>query len=217
MVSSVLSELGMRKYISALVVVSVLVGCASMTPEECLHADWREVGYNDALRGCPVSRLADHREACAEAAVTVDFDSYTQGYALGLPLYCTRETGFESADHGGAYAAQCGRETFPLYALGYSQGSEVFSLKKESREFEREIDDKTRQHEALMDQLGELRRDRDDPNLSRDDVKDISYRIDQLEAVARKLGWEIESLEQEQERREDAIDQLVSAFYGSLP
>jgi len=207
----------MRKHSSALIFVSVLVGCASMTPEECLHADWREVGYNDALRGYPVSRLADHREACAEAAVTVDFDAFTQGYALGLPLYCTRERGFESADHGGAYAAQCGRETFPRYALGYSQGSEVFSLKKESREFERQIEDKTQQHEALMDQLGELRLDRDDSKLSRDDSKDISYRIDQLEALARKLGWEIESLEREREQRVVAIDQLVSAFYGSLP
>ena len=80
---------------------AMLAGCATMSPEECLQANWEEVGYNDGAAGYPVSRSAEHREACAETGVSVDFELYRHGYALGLPYYCTRETGFESADHGG--------------------------------------------------------------------------------------------------------------------
>ena len=76
-----------------------LSGCATMSPEECLQANWEEVGYNDAIEGYPVSRSSEHREACASTGVTVDFALYRDGHALGLPYYCTRETGFETADN----------------------------------------------------------------------------------------------------------------------
>ena len=45
---------------------AMLAGCATMSPEECLQANWEEVGYNDGAAGYPVSRSAEHREACAE-------------------------------------------------------------------------------------------------------------------------------------------------------
>ena len=38
-----------------------LSGCATMSPEECLQANWEEVGYNDAVEGYPVSRDSEHR------------------------------------------------------------------------------------------------------------------------------------------------------------
>ena len=38
-----------------------LSGCATMSPEECLQANWEEVGYHDAVEGYPVSRDSEHR------------------------------------------------------------------------------------------------------------------------------------------------------------
>jgi hypothetical protein len=112
-----------------------LSGCATMSPEECLQANWEEVGYNDAVEGYPVSRSSEHREACASTGVQVDFELYRNGHALGLPYYCTRETGFETADHGGDFATQCRRETFPNYLVGYSEGLDVFALKTARSKF----------------------------------------------------------------------------------
>ena len=90
-----------RRPNTTILMVFALSGCATMSPEECLKANWEEVGYNDAVEGYPVSRSAEHREACADTGVSVDFELYRNGHALGLPYYCTRETGFETADHGG--------------------------------------------------------------------------------------------------------------------
>ena len=126
-----------------LVGCAMLAGCATMSPEECLQANWEEIGYNDAIEGHPVSRSLAHREACAEAGVSVDFKMYRHDYSLGLPYYCTRETGFESADHGGEYAAQCANDHFPEYASGYNEGLDVFALKRELRELDERIEDKS--------------------------------------------------------------------------
>ena len=194
----------------------VLAGCASMSPEECLQANWEEVGYNDAVEGFAVSRAADHREACADTGVSVDFELYRHGHSLGLPYYCTRETGFETADHGGDFATQCRRETFPDYALGYGEGHDVFVLKTEMREIEIQIDDKSDQARALLSQIGQLRAARDNPELSKDTRREARYQLSQLESLYRSLNQEIETLTRTREAVFVEIDALTTAFYRSL-
>ena len=42
--------------------VLLLQGCAStMNENECVHVDWRTVGYEDGARGEPADRLGQHR------------------------------------------------------------------------------------------------------------------------------------------------------------
>ena len=193
-----------------------LSGCATMSPEECLQANWEEVGYNDAVEGYPVSRSAEHREACADTGVSVDFELYRNGHALGLPYYCTRETGFETADHGGEFATQCRRETFPDYLVGYSEGLDVFALKTEMREIEIQIDEKSDQAEALLKQIGQLRTARDNPELSKDARRDARYQLTQLESLYSTLNQDIETLTRARDEVFVEIDALTAAFYRSL-
>jgi hypothetical protein len=195
---------------------AMLAGCATMSPEECLQANWEEVGYNDGAAGYPVSRSADHREACAETGVSVDFELYRHGYSLGLPYYCTRENGFESGDHGGEYAPQCVSDQFPDYALGYSEGLDVFALKRELRELEGRIDEKSAQADALLSQIGQLRTARDDDTLSNDARREAGYQLTQLESLYRALYREIETLDQERDQIAVEIGELTAAFYRSL-
>ena len=187
-----------------------------MSPEECLQANWEEVGYNDAVEGYPVSRSSEHREACADTGVSVDFELYRNGHALGLPYYCTRETGFETADHGGDFATQCRRETFPDYVMGYREGLDVFALKTEMREIEIQIDEKSDQAEALLIQIGQLRTARDNPELSKDARKEARYQLSQLESLYSSLNQDIEALTQARDDLFVEIDAFTSAFYRSL-
>jgi hypothetical protein len=201
---------------SLLVAGVILAGCATMSPEECLQANWEEIGYNDAIEGRSVSRSQAHREACAETGVNVDFELYRHGYALGLPYYCTRETGFESGDHGGEYAAQCVSENFPDYASGYSEGLDVFALKRELRELEERIDDKSEQANALLSQIRQLRITRDNDQLPSDTRREARYQLTQLESLYGTLYREIESLNQERDQLAAEIGELTAAFYRSL-
>ena len=195
---------------------AMLSGCATMSPEECLQANWEEVGYNDGAAGYPVSRAAEHREACAETGVSVDFELYRHGYMLGLPYYCTRETGFETADHGGEYAAQCASDGFPEYASGYSEGLDVFALKRELRELDERIEDKSAQANALLSQIGQLRSTRDNDQLPSDTRREARSQLSQLEALHGSLYREIDSLDQERDQLAAEIGELTAAFYRSL-
>ena len=193
-----------------------LVGCATMSPEECRQANWEEVGYNDAVEGYPASRSADHREACADTGVAVDFELYRHGYSLGLPYYCTRQTGFETADHGGDFATQCRRDTFPDYATGYGEGLDVFALKTEMRQIELQIDERSDQAEALLKQIAQLRTARDNAQLSDDARRDARYQLGQLESLYSSLNQEIEALTRARDDVFVEIDALTAAFYRSL-
>ena len=195
---------------------AMLAGCATMSPEECLQANWEEIGYNDAIEGHPVSRSQAHREACAETGVSVAFELYRHGYSLGLPYYCTRETGFESADHGGEYAAQCASDHFPEYASGYNEGLDVFALKRELRELDERIEDKSAQANALLSQIGQLRGTRDNDQLPSDTRREAHYQLSQLESLYNTLYREIDSLDQERDQLAAEIGELTAAFYRSL-
>ena len=199
-----------------LVGCTVLAGCATMSPEECLQANWEEIGYNDAIAGHPVSRSQAHREACTETGVSVDFELYRHGYTLGLPYYCTRAMGFESADHGGEYAAQCVSDEFPEYASGYGEGLDVFVLKRELRELEEHIEDKSAQANALLSQIGQLRIARDDDTLSNDARREAGYQLTQLESLYRALYREIKALDQKHDQVAAEIGEITAAFYRSL-
>ena len=63
-----------RRLNTTILMAYALSGCATMSPEECLQANWEEVGYHDAVEGYHVSRSSEHREACASTGVQVDFE-----------------------------------------------------------------------------------------------------------------------------------------------
>lgn len=108
-----------------------LSACASMSAEECTVANWREVGHSDAANGFEQSRLEDHRRACAEAGITPDLDAYLAGFAQGLPLYCTRQRGFDIAASGGSRSGQCDRKEFGSFAQGFDRGVARYRLTRD--------------------------------------------------------------------------------------
>ena len=205
-----------RRLNATILMAYALPGCATMSSEEYLQANWEEVGYNDAVEGYPVSCSSEHREACVSTAVTVDFALYRNGHALGLPYYCTRETDFETADHGGDSATHCRRETFPDYLVGRSKRLDVSALKTEMREIEIQIAEKSDQAEALLMQVGQLRSARDTPELSKDTRREARYQVTQLESLYRTLNRDIEGLNRARDDVFVEIDALTAAFYRSL-
>ena len=52
--------------------------CATLNKDECLTADWYQIGYEDGAKGYPLSRIGKHRKACAKHGVTPDMPPYEQ-------------------------------------------------------------------------------------------------------------------------------------------
>ena len=92
----------------------------------------------------------------------------------------------------------------------------MFALKRELRELEGRIDEKSAQADALLSQIGQLRTARDDDTLSNDARREAGYQLTQLESLYRALYREIETLDQERDQIAVEIGELTAAFYRSL-
>ncbi len=117
----------------------ILSGCASLSAEECLAADWYTIGVEDGARGQPVSRVGAHRKACAEVGVQPDMARYEQGRAFGLQSFCTRERGYAEGESGRSYRGVCPPHLEPIFMAGYLAGQDRYRIKQDIRRLEQEL------------------------------------------------------------------------------
>ena len=102
-----------------------------MDQNECIHADWRGIGYEDGARGYPTSRIGAHRKACAKYGITPDFDAYEKGHKKGLCEWCTPQNGYAMGVRGKMYNGVCPNSLEPAYLKAYNQGKAVFAYSNE--------------------------------------------------------------------------------------
>ncbi len=96
------------KAVAAALWLSLLLsGCASLSKEECLSADWRLIGFEDGSRGHSMQTIGAHRKACAKVGVTPDLNAYEEGHLKGVQSYCTAPRGFSLGVRGGSYNGIC--------------------------------------------------------------------------------------------------------------
>jgi hypothetical protein len=107
----------------------MLAGCASMSKNECLYADWRAIGFEDGANGAPATAVASRRQACAKAGVTPDMHAYLAGRDQGLVEYCTPANGFSAGESGYAYSGVCGRHDEASFLENYRSGARLYTLR----------------------------------------------------------------------------------------
>lgn len=124
----------------ALVIISafVLAGCATLNKDECLTADWYQIGYEDGARGYPDTRISSHREACAKHGVSPNFRDYQDGHAEGVINFCTPRNGFSQGKNGYQYAGICPPSLEGGFLDGYDAGREIYAVTSSIRNFESE-------------------------------------------------------------------------------
>jgi len=198
-------------FLFTLIAVS-LSGCATLSKEECLVADWREVGFSDASQGYTQARVAEHRSACAEAKVTVNLDEYNSGFAQGLKNYCTVNTGFDLGAKGAGYPSQCIEKTFPRVRVAYREGQAVYAVQRERNEVERELQDKREQSKALTEQIAQNRSRADNKALSSSERSKAANTASALQRTAGDVFRETGELEQKARSLDAKINQLRASF-----
>jgi hypothetical protein len=140
----------MTKYFIWVCVVTlaglVLASCATMTPEECKVADWREVGLRDGLNGQTLAHLNSRAEDCQKAGVAIHTPAYLAGRDAGLRSYCRLENAVPLGLNGGTYEGVCPanidgqfRQRFEVARNVYDLRSEVSSLDARIESLERRL------------------------------------------------------------------------------
>ncbi|MBO1519405.1 DUF2799 domain-containing protein [Oceanisphaera pacifica] len=112
------------------VAVVMLSGCASMTEQECLTANWEDKGNSDGRAGYGLTRLDSHYKACANVGVTPNMQQYKQGREQGLKHYCTPENGFLQGQQGQAYRQVCPTDLAPTFLRAFTDGKQLYDAKQ---------------------------------------------------------------------------------------
>jgi hypothetical protein len=120
-------------FAGTLLVGLALNACTTLNKDECLHADWFSIGYEDGARGYKTSRIGQHRQACARHGVAPDFETYEKGRRQGLAEWCTPRNGYVMGAAGRRYNGVCPNDLEPDYLEAFNQGKAVYAYQKQIR------------------------------------------------------------------------------------
>ncbi|MEE9499125.1 MAG: DUF2799 domain-containing protein [Nitrospinaceae bacterium] len=193
--------------------ILILLGvssCATMNKSECQKADWQVIGLEDGAKGRPVSYIGNHREACAEHGVKPDLAQYNIGRETGLKQYCTYRKGFSRGRSGYSYNDVCQAELQGIFLAGYNRGRELYGLDAEIHHLVSDIKSK-KIHLAEVDkEIQWVESKLISKKGSRIKRANLLDRFKQLQTEQAILENDIQDLELEAARKQDAYDALIS-------
>jgi hypothetical protein len=114
----------------------LLCGCATLQKNECLHADWKSIGFEDGVRGHTGDRIGRHRKACAQYGVAPDVDLYESGRQQGLLEWCRPHHGYRLGIRGKHYNGVCPDSLETDFLAALEQGRAVHAYGKEIKKQE---------------------------------------------------------------------------------
>lgn len=156
----------MKRLLPLVLLALLLGGCATLDKNECLQANWTDLGARDGQSGYSPARLEEHREACREYGIVPDDRSYLAGREQGLRYYCTPETGFREGRRGASYQRVCPLAAEADFLLAYDHGRELYQVEQDMN--------------ALRSRIDELERALDDPALAREQRRGYHRELDDL-------------------------------------
>jgi len=112
--------------ITAMAIVFLVGGCATVSKEDCLVTDWFEIGRLDGMQGTPRTAFQNRAKACLEHGVSADRLAYYKGHDDGLKYYCTEQKGLEIGRKGFSYRSVCPLELEKDFRAGYENGLEIY-------------------------------------------------------------------------------------------
>jgi len=161
--------------------VFILSSCASLSPEQCRNADWRQIGFTDGTNGAPASRLQSHASACAKADIKPDLDAYLSGRMEGLLSYCQPENGFEVGRRGRPdNVGDCPPHLRAPFLDQYRQGREINALEGEVQRIRSMLENDQNEARRNDRRMEEIRKELRRANLSPERRTSLLNEIERL-------------------------------------
>ena len=186
----------------------LISGCASMGKDECLHADWQIIGYEDGARGYAGTRIGVHRKACAKHGVAPDMAAYEAGRLKGLQEWCTPRNGYRLGLKGNRYNGVCPQSLESPFIEAMGRGRAVHGYEKQVQKARQELkemraglevmdtdlqamkaelisDDTTPRRRLML--LGEIRKLEADRDLHINDIEDMEDQVADMQANLQEM------------------------------
>lgn len=90
-----------------LLAIALLSGCATMNKDQCLTANWEDVGYQNGYKGQNYTTIERYQKSCAKHGVTVDAAAYKHGYEHGITQYCEHYDHYQAGRKGHLMQSKC--------------------------------------------------------------------------------------------------------------
>lgn len=192
----------------AAIAALLVCACATLDREECVHADWRLIGYEDAAQGRSAAYLAKHRRACAEHQVRPDMDAYLLGHGEGLAQYCRPAKAYRLGRSGSPYPEVCPTHLKSDLLSAYRDGKDIYELEQGIKRTHARKNEKLQQLAGLKQQF----QDKESELIAKDtavtrrlqllsELRDLSKTQDAIEV-------EIHELEMERARLQQRLDRI---------
>lgn len=159
----------------------LLSSCASLSPEQCKNADWRQIGYTDGASGEPGGKLQEHASACAKADIKPDLEAYLSGRMEGLLSYCQPENGFEVGRRGRPdNVGDCPPHLRAPFLDQYRQGREINGLESQVQNLRNMLQNDQNEARRNDRRMEEIRKELRRPNLSPERRTQLLNEIERL-------------------------------------
>jgi hypothetical protein len=135
-ISNVLTTNIVTKLFFGTFVAIAVVGCSTMSKQECLASNWQAVGYEDGQNGVYSAIINDYQKDCFSAGIQVDVQAWRAGYQQGLTTYCVAENGFRVGKAGLPYHGVCSND---LFVKRYNEGHQAYRIEQRKLEINRQI------------------------------------------------------------------------------
>jgi hypothetical protein len=179
------------KYMIFLLSVSI-AGCASLSREDCLYADWLGLGVKDGREGKEASNFIRHQDACSRYGVSLDKEQYLAGREQGLKEYCQLDNAIEIGLQGQRYESVCPANIHKNFRHYYETAYQVYQHKEALKSLDESLVSKEK---ALMDKKL--------PDKARQNIRD---EIRQLDHKRRYLRDDLDWAERKLNRLRDEED-----------
>ena len=197
-----------------LVLLSVLmVGCATLNEDECVTADWYEIGYSDGVKGQPDSYLEKHRKACAKHGVRANLDDWLAGREAGLKRYCTAQKGYEEGLNNRTYHGVCEGRAADEFLRAYEQGQQLYQQRTLVSDLERDIAQTSEDIVALEDEWNAIRRALLNDNLSATERAELINQLERNKEESETLRIRRDRLDDDLHRAQYDLDMLERGDY----
>lgn len=133
--------------------LQLVAGCAGMSEQACVTADWRTIGFEDGTLGRSPAMIGTYRQQCAEHGVAPDLDGYRAGHSEGVQIYCRASNGFAAGHSGAMYQSVCPADLEGDFLAEYEAGRHLYELESVLRSVESRIAGGYRSQESIRDEL----------------------------------------------------------------
>ena len=196
----------------SLVATLLLSGCASISKEECLVADWYAMGVTDGSQGRALAAFRDYQADCAKHQLSSDFEQYQAGHQQGVVNYCVYSNGVTLGRQGNNFNILCESERFEDFQEGYFQGQQLHQMENKLAKLRRDMAAIESRIEQNQQQLKDNQASIIDENSTKTQREELLKDNDRLRREIRRLKTDLGALVE----LEEETDLEISHYLNSI-